>query len=407
MERWGHQGDYHSAHEGKVFDYSTNLCTSSHVWSCGDLGYTCCQYTRDTFNFQANMGFWSGGQPVWELINAADPHSGLILTFTNGDPCKIDAGGGHFTLKKRITHFVLACDPNGPEIPGDFHSTEDFQNCVFTFGMPPSRHACPIPEPTFPHTTLNYRATLEITIPDWHETMWLHEIHDTRKQRIRNDQYFHPGGFVTTLITFDTHARYNIINGTRCTMQHLPPSNVMHSVFDMLREHRDRLVYQGNFHQRGVNCDMWEGHWVATTDDGITYFEDAIWFFAQPQFRVVENPDLHRRPVMVFLRTNLSRAHVRTPDMHVINFLEYNDNLDARSEREVDLQPEWNCPGGPPMPPRPTDGSGGMDDGSVAGLSIFMLALGGAFGVGGFWYYQKRKSGYHNITHGTSGATYM
>jgi len=48
-----------------------------------------------------------------------------------------------------------------------------------------------------------------------------------------------------------------------------------------------------------------------------------------------------------------------------------------------------------------------MDDGSVAGLSIFMLALGGAFGVGGFWYYQKRKSGYHNITHGTAGATYM
>jgi hypothetical protein len=65
MERWGHQGDYHSAHEGKVYDYSTNLCTSSHVWSCGDLGYTCCQYTRDTFNFQANMGFWAGGQPKW------------------------------------------------------------------------------------------------------------------------------------------------------------------------------------------------------------------------------------------------------------------------------------------------------------------------------------------------------
>ena len=51
--------------------------------------------------------------------------------------------------------------------------------------------------------------------------------------------------------------------------------------------------------------------------------------------------------------------------------------------------------GGPTPPPRPNDlGGGGMDSGSVAGISIFMIALGGAFGVGGLWYYQKRRGAY-------------
>jgi len=186
-----------------------------------------------------------------------------------------------------------------------------------------------------------------------------------------------------------------VINGTHCFRHALPPDMPMYSIFDMLRDHRDRLVYQGVYPTtRGILCDMWEGHWVATSHDGITYFEDAIWFFARPDWKVIEDPNLNRRPVTVFIRSNYTRSHLRSLEMHAIQFFEYQDNLNARAEREVELNPEWRCPGGPAPPPRPDAGSGGMDSGSVAGISIFMIALGGAFGVGGLWYYQKRRGAY-------------
>jgi len=176
--------------------------------------------------------------------------------------------------------------------------------------------------PQFPVLPVNYRSTLEVTVTDHTETFWVHEIHDTNKLRVRNDQYLHPGGWVTSLVAFDEHKRYSIFNGSSCVVHNLPPTIKMHSIFDMLRDHMPQLVYQGHYDARGVRCDMWEGHWTYQ-EDGLTYSEDAIWFFALPHFNVVEDPNLHRRPVQAILRTNNTRSHIVSFNFHVINFLEY------------------------------------------------------------------------------------
>jgi len=322
------------------------------------------------------------------LLDGHDPRQGLYLQFNNGDPCIV----GDRVIPRRVD-VNLQCiqDHNIPVI---FNVQEDHTTCHYIFTMA-TNEACPMYGPPMPYLPSNYRATLEITVLEHMETVWMHEIHDWNKKRVRQDQYFHPGGWTTTLIEYDQHARYSVINGSVCFRHHLPPDIQMHSIFDMLRDHKDRLVYQGRFFSRGIECDMWEGHWVTTSQDGITYFEDAIWLFARPNWPVIENPNLHRRPVTVFIRSNYTRSHLRSYEMHAIQFFEYQDNLSARAEREVEVSPYWNCPGGPTPPPRPDNrGSGGMDSGSVAGLSIFMIALGGAFGVGGLWYYQKRRGTY-------------
>jgi len=238
-----------------------------------------------------------------------------------------------------------------------------------------------------------------VTVTQHNETFWLHEIWDTPKQKVRNDQFFHPGGWLTTLLDFSTHQRYSIINGTQCTARVISPTERMESVFDLLRHHRDRLRFRGVQESRGILCDVWEGWWTFQVD-GKEYYEDAMWFFALPTWRVVEDPFLHRRPVSTFMRTNYSRSHLRFPETYSIHFVEFQAHLNSRAEREVDINWRWNCPGGPPAPSRPNHD--GMSSGGVAGLSIFMLALGGACGVGGLWYYQKRTG---TAGYGAIGAT--
>jgi len=394
--RWGHQGDYHG--RGQSLDYRMNFCNPSHTGDCNIGAYGICSFQQTTTHMVEQLGFWSGAQPQWQLLDDRDPRHGLQLTFRNGQPCNHSG-----TFIPRTTVVRLPCGPN-PH-PLEFNIRENFDTCHFTIDHPGLAN-CPIgqlPPPHFPEIPWDYRSTMEVTVSMHNETFWLHEIWDVRKNKVRNDQFFHPGGWVTTLLDFGAHNRYSIINGTQCTMRAISPTERMESVFDLLRKHRDRLRYRGIHESRGILCDSWEGYWTFQVD-GQEYYEDATWFFALPTWRVVEDPFLHRRPVSVHMRTNYSRSHLRFPEQYSIHFVEFQPSLNARSEREVELQWQWNCPGGPPVPSRPN--TDGMSSGGVAGLSIFMLALGGACGVGGLWYYQKRTgTGGYGAIGGTADAS--
>jgi len=400
--RWGHQGDYQD--DGQLthlYSYSMNLCQPSHTQHCGDRGFGMCQYDRITKRYTHDLGFWSGPQPVWSLIDDTNPRSGLKLVFTNGRSCNVS------NIFRPITTTVLL--PCHDLIPSNtFHVVENLPSCAFQFTLP-GHVGCPLPplpEPPLPEIPHSYRATMEVTIASHNETFWLHEIFDVQKQKVRNDQFFHPGGFVTNVIDFRGHHRYNVINGSKCVMNNISPTERMESVFDMLREHRHILRFRGILEARGVICDVWEGWWTFVRD-GQTYYEDAVWFFALPHWRVIEDPLLHRRPVSAYLRSNFSRSHLRFPELHAIQFIEFQPHLDHRAEREVDLQWQWGCPGGPDRPSDRRPNFDGMSSGGVAGLSLFFLALGGAFGVGGLWYYQKRTgtAGSYGTIGTTSGST--
>jgi len=386
--RWFQQGDYQD--DGALthlYSYSMNLCMPSHEPSCGDRGFGICQYTRGTRHFRMDLGYWSGAQPNWEMLDPSAAEKGIKLTFTNGRQCN----NSRVFVPSTLT-IVMPCHTE--ELPRhQFTVVENLPACNFQFTLP-GHAGCPLhplPEPAHPDVPHSYRATTEITISSHNETFWLNEIHDVRKNKVRNDQFLHPGGWITNVVDYNAHHRYSIVNGSQCQLHAISPTEKMESVFDMWREHRTRLRFRGILESRGVLCDVWEGWWTFQRDGNI-YYEDATWFFALPHWRVVEDPLLHRRPVSAFLRSNYSRAHLRWPEMHALHWVEFQPHLDARSSREVDLQWEWNCPGGPPRPePRPNQD--GMSSGGVAGLSIFFLALGGACGVGGLWYYQKRTGG--------------
>jgi hypothetical protein len=386
LQHWfGSKTDY-EAHSPTYY-YKWNICgPSNDINMCASMGYAGCQYDYKG-SFVSHMGFWSGAAPEWNLKTPGNPQDGLVLKFTNGEPCK---AGTSFVPK--TTTINMQC--TGDATP-QFSVNDDETKCEFHFTMK-TRHACPVHQPPMPHVPSSYRASMEVTNTVANETYWVHEIWDHRDQRIRNDQFFHPGGWVTTLIEFDRHFRYSVINGTKCTRHPLSPTLMMYpSVFDLFREHANQLVYMGKHLARGILCDVWEGHWFwYHPQDGMHYREDAIWYFATGHFKVIENPSLFRRPVFAALQSNRTHPVFSGPSQHWFTFMDFQDHLDWRSWSEMHVDPRWNCPGGPPpQPPFFRDPNYGLSSGAVAGLSIFSILMGGAIGFGAHWFYLRKRGG--------------
>jgi len=248
--------------------------------------------------------------------------------------------------------------------------------------------------PPLPNVPVDYRAALEVTTTQYNHSTWVHEVWDSTKKRTREDRYFDGGGWATNLIEYDNHFRYSIINGSQCTRHPLSPTYHMPpSIFDLFRMHGPNLIYQGKDYERGIHCHIWGGNWDwYSEEDQKWYHEDAVWYFAVGNMVLIENPTMVHRPVFAGLQSNRSHPLFTGPDLHWFTFMDYQDNVAGAAERQIELSPWWNCPGGPPMPSGPDQGKDGMSPGGVAGMSIFMLMLGGALGFGSFWYYQQRKT---------------
>jgi len=397
LDRW-HSDDYDAS--TMLYDYRMNICGPSHTTdvpergtTCQSSGYGICQYDHDHKHYVSQMGVWTGHQPRWEYLTPGQPQGGLKLTFLNGEPCRNNG-----TLTMRTLELVMPCTT---ENPGKmFHITnEDLIHCKFTFQLP-SRFSCPVRRVNVPSPLpTNYRGIIEYTITSQNETFWIHEIHDERANRMRWDQYAHPGGDQITLFAYDIHTRFSIVNRTKCFARSMSPLEKMSSVFDLLKEHQSMLQYEGIEHHRGIACDVWQGHWTFYSPrEGMTIREFARWYFARPEMRLIENPHLFRRPVAAIIATNRTHPALLGFDEHYISFIDFNDNLNVYAEREVALQWQWRCPGGPPEPPRPDRHNPNHDDvmssGGAAGLSIFFFVLGGAIGFGGHWYKNKNGGGY-------------
>ena len=54
---------------------------------CSNEGYSICAYKghQDLSQLREFMGFFSGNQPKWSLLDGNDPSKGLKLTFLNGE----------------------------------------------------------------------------------------------------------------------------------------------------------------------------------------------------------------------------------------------------------------------------------------------------------------------------------
>jgi len=317
-----------------------------------------------------------------------------MLTFTNGDKCV----QGNKTLTSTV---FLYMECNNLDPPKQLVVSEaGIDKCQLTFHLP-SRYSCPTKKPTLPFLPYNYRGTVEYSITEHNETFWVHEAYDERLGRVRYDQYLHPGGFITNLIDFPNGKRYNIFNGSFCSVSHVTPGMLQTSVFDLMREHATMVKYQGIEYHRGIPCDVWEGDWTMWSPRAKEVVKEyARWYFAKAGWVLIEDPTLVRRPVAAVMMSNRS-LHTATVsyELHYISFINFNDDNDGWTDREVMLDWRWNCPGGPPAPPKPVpaDDDMGMSAGGVAGLSIFLLVLGGAIGFGGHHYWLKRKMSYDSI----------
>jgi len=336
----------------------------------------------------------SGRAPQWQLLDpAGDPHKGLKLIFLNGMPCR----NGSFIYNRHF-ELVLPCNNQNPDRTFQVLQ-EDNIFCKFTFQLA-SRYSCPLSIPRLPNPLpTNYRGLLEYTITSQNETFWIHEIHDQAANRVRWDQYNHPGGIQTTLFAYDLRTSFVVTNRTHCRARPMSPSEHINSVFDLLHDHQKLLNYAGSEVHRGIHCDVWEGGWTFYSDRDKTWIREfARWYFAKPEWKVIENPNVFRRPVAVLIASNRTHPALLGFDEHYISFIDFNDRLDGFALRQVQLEWQWNCPGGPPRP----DFNGNsihqdvMSSGGAAGLSIFFLVLGGAIGFGGHWY-QSKKGGYGEI----------
>jgi len=124
------------------YAYIFSFCRNANEPACKSRNCTSCQYEKQPLTFRAGLNRWSGSPPpTWDLLNRADPNSGLVIEFTNGDLCRTDGGS---SVPPNLKVFV-PCDPNGPAVPGpEVRATEYFRECQFTFTVAPSRAGCPL-----------------------------------------------------------------------------------------------------------------------------------------------------------------------------------------------------------------------------------------------------------------------
>jgi len=200
---------------------------------------------------------------------------------------------------------------------------------------------------------------------------------------------------MVTLFDYTQHIRYSIYNHSRCHVAHIPPDQKIGSVFDLLRDHANLLEYDGIEMHRGIQCDVWSGRWTFWSEySKATIREFARWYFARPNWNVFEAPHMHRRPVAAVLASNRTHSSLIGFEEHYISFIDFNNNLDHYSERQVDLEWRWHCPGGPPQPDfHHAENDDVVGSGGVAGLTIAMVLIGAGIGFGGHWYQLKKGAG--------------
>jgi hypothetical protein len=356
---------------------------------CHTGGWGICQWDKQHSHFNTGLGVWSGVQPKWGQLQPGHPAAGLVMVFENGMKVKV----GNKTVQQKV-HLMMPCTAADP--PATLE-VSDNKNNEFTIVLP-SRFSCPWHIPRKPNPPENYRGLLEYTVTNANETFWMHEIHDKKLNRIRWDQYMHPGGVQTTLFAYDVHQRFSIVNRTHCTARPMSPFETMFSIFDIFHDHANWLEYWGRQHHRGILCDVWQVRRTFYSPRERAHIREfAEWYFATNEQIVVENPDMRHRPVAVLLASNRSHSALVGFDEHYISFIDFNDNLNSYNDRQVQLEWQWNCPGGPPRPPQPDRHDPIHDDvissGGAAGLSVFFLVLGGAIGFGGHWYQTKQGYG--------------